>query len=105
MPSALPAWVHEDQAPSPRRGSAERVKRWVRRERERLRLLLGNACQSCGRSGDWWPLHFDHMHGRAYSLRALSQSGRVCRLRREVSAGLIQLLCELCNKRKGKPRC
>ena len=101
--SAPPAWVEEVK---PRRGSwaasKDRVRRWARSERERLIRLLGGRCVRCER--DDIPMHFDHIHGVTYKLASLSQHMRIVRLRREVAAGLIQLLCEICNKKKGKPR-
>jgi len=76
------------------------VKAWVKRVRAALLKQLGGKCKKCGSRQE---LTFDHIHGRDYALEKMSQSGRLCRIKREAKQGLIQVLCNPCNARKGRP--
>lgn len=67
-----------------------------------LMMQLGSVCADCGED-DIDELQFDHIYGRDYQPSDLSRWQRICNLEREFKAGLIQLLCEDCNKRKGMP--
>ena len=79
-----------------------RQKDWARRERARLIEMLGGRCVDCGATEG---LEFDHRAPRTWVARRTDQSGRISRIRRELSEGVpIDLRCAACNKRKGQPR-
>ena len=79
-------------------GARQRV--WARQKRALLVERLGGRCVSCGATSE---LEFDHINpgSREYVARHREWSWRISTVSREVKAGLIQLLCSECNKRKG----
>lgn len=78
-----------------------RQRDWALRARLALIQALGGECALCGST---WDLEIDHIHGRDYSLRAISQDQRVTRYRREAAAGLVRVLCSGCNGSDGARR-
>lgn len=79
----------------------ERRKRMVQRRRAALMLRLGNVCALAVAWEDCSPdLQFDHINGRTYRLRDLSQHQRLLRYEREAERGEIQLLCSYHNQVK-----
>ena len=63
--------------------------------------MLGCTCAICGADQE---LEFDHMRGRTYSLRKLSQDQRIIKLRREIPRAEIRLLCRFHNAQDGSRR-
>lgn len=80
----------------------ERDKLWAQSARVALIVRLGGRCDDCG---DIAELEVHHKDGRDYSLRELSQAGRVRRYISEESAGVaLGVLCRRCNARDGGGR-
>lgn len=77
-----------------------RQREWARSTRALLVERLGGRCALCGATET---LEFDHVDPttRTWVARHRDPSWRMSTLRREIAAGLIQLLCAECNKRKG----
>lgn len=48
-------------------------------------------------------LQLDHIHGTTWRLNAREQSARMAILVREAEQGLLQVLCKICNQKKGRP--
>jgi len=82
-------------------GRRQRV--WAHKVRGDLMEFLGFECALVDTrcSG---ALEFDHPNGRAYALTALSQDQRVTRLKKEIAAGQIRLLCSYHNGADGARR-
>lgn len=79
----------------------QRQRQWAALETARLRKQLGGECVECGSTDD---LQFDHIDGSDWQANTVEWSARISRYRREIAAGLIQLLCGPCNRQKGNPR-
>lgn len=79
---------------------AKRQKAWARRAYEKLILDLGGRCVECGSLSG---LTIDHIDGKAYVACKIEWSHRISVYRREAKAGLLQVLCAKCNRKKGKP--
>ena len=81
---------------------AQRERDWCFAKRRALLTQLGMKCAHCG---DTWEtrLEFDHIAPRTWVAAKLSQRVRLMKYEEEIAAGLIQLLCGDCNKRKAKP--
>lgn len=64
---------------------------------------LGGRCVCCHES-DYEKLEFDHIDPdtRTWDTMAKSSMYRITLYRREIEAGLIQLLCKTCNTSKNK---
>ncbi len=77
----------------------QRQRDWARRKRAQLICELGGKCALCGSEAD---LQFDHPYGRDWSMRKKDSSWRISILTKEISRGLIRLLCATCNA-KHKP--
>lgn len=71
---------------------------WAKTLTARFRLVLGNRCAYCGSQAD---LTFDCIRARGGEHHALEYSSRLAFYRREMAAGNLQLLCRVCNGRKG----
>lgn len=77
-----------------------RQARWAKQARQRLIEDLGGRCVKCGTVDC---LEFDHIDPRSRRWEAHREGSykRVLLYRVECRMGLIQLLCEKCNKKKG----
>jgi len=77
-------------------GRAE--KEWARRKRQEMLTLLGNVCAHCGTAED---LEFDCIRPMGDRHHKYDTSQRMCFYRRQFRHGNLQLLCGVCNARKG----
>ncbi len=77
-------------------GRAE--KEWARRKRRELLELLGNVCAHCGTTEN---LEFDCIRPRGDKHHRGEASQRMCFYRRQFREGNLQVLCNMCNGRKG----
>lgn len=84
---------------------SRKIKEWARKARLRLVHDLGGKCVNpdCGED-EFEKLDFDHIHGKDWETTGLSTDQRMSRYRREAKLGLIQILCHVCNAKKGDPR-
>jgi hypothetical protein len=73
-------------------------KEWARRARRELMTLLGNVCAQCGTSEN---LEFDCISPRGHRHHRGDASQRMCFYRRQFRDGNLQVLCTVCNARKG----
>lgn len=80
--------------------STPRVKSLYRRRKEALINKLGGVCKHCGTEEG---LTFDHIHARDWEPNSVHGTKRLRIYEEEAEAGKIQLLCGLCNSKKGKP--
>jgi len=64
--------------------------------RNELLLLLGGECEGCGTTEN---LEFNHLVERTWIAKKLTRYRRMLRYRKEAKLGLINLLCEKCNKK------
>jgi hypothetical protein len=78
------------------------AKKWAIRRRRELIIELGGVCKHCGED-EYEKLTFDHIHGKDWEATGLSTDQRMCRYVREHRQGLLQILCLLCNSKKGRP--
>jgi hypothetical protein len=78
-----------------------RQRRWAFDARLRLIEQLGGMCVHCHSTEK---LEIDHKDGRDWIVSDYDPSARVCRYRKEVKEGLLQVLCKVCNKLKGGRR-
>lgn len=80
-----------------------RKKRMTDRRYAALRERLGGVCvePGCGATDD---LQFDHKYERTWVTRDYSRSRRIVLYEQEADAGLLELRCGTCNRKKGKPR-
>lgn len=81
------------------------LRRWEKdtalRLKQKLLGLLGSQCQQCGSQED---LEFDHLGPtKRYESSRLSQLDRLRKYLREAERQELQVLCRLCNQKKGKP--
>jgi 5-methylcytosine-specific restriction endonuclease McrA len=79
------------------------MERYIKKIKQRRRKLikeLGGRCVNCSAKRN---LEFDHIKAedRTWSARKHSRWSRMVKYEREHRQGLIQLLCENCNKLKG----
>jgi hypothetical protein len=81
------------------------AKEWAKRARVWLMNELGNKCANpeCGET-EFEKLTFDHIYGKDYETTGLSTDQRMCRYLKEHKLGLIQILCQVCNSKRGDPR-
>ncbi len=77
-------------------GRAE--KEWARRKRRELLELLGNVCAHCGTAEN---LEFDCVVPMGDRHHRGDASQRMCFYRRQFREGNLQVLCNVCNARKG----
>ena len=73
-------------------------KEWARRKRRELMALLGNVCAYCGTTEN---LEFDCISPRGDRHHRGDASQRMCLYRRQFREGNLQVLCNVCNSRKG----
>ena len=78
----------------------KRQRRWARAAYDRLIIELGGVCVKCGAVS---ALTIDHIDGCDYYHEKLEWSYRVSVYRREAKEGKLQVLCETCNQKKGRP--
>lgn len=79
-----------------------RQRAWAKRARLELKIRLGGVCEDCGLA-DLASLEFHHRVPRRWSQRHVEQSMRIRRLKEEIAAGEVGLLCGPCNKKRGEP--
>lgn len=79
---------------------------WARRKRDALIAQLGGVCKRCGMTAEesGYALEFHHPHGRSWIPHKLNRWARVIRYERDARAGLLELLCKVCNGRDGGNR-
>lgn len=84
---------------------SKQVKEWARRARYALIYELGGKCvvPECGEE-EYEKLTFDHIDGKDWETTGLSTDQRMTIYRREHKLGLIQVMCQSCNAKKGDPR-
>jgi hypothetical protein len=80
------------------RAMATRQVEWARLERSRLTAILGGRCRACGTDQC---LTFDCIRPTGPRHHRLSSVGRICFYREQMRRGNVQLLCSLCNSKKG----
>lgn len=68
--------------------------------REALIQKLGGRCANIDCESPLENLELDHIHGRDWNVIDYSQMGRVRKYEKEAAAGLLQVLCASCNKKK-----
>ena len=78
----------------------KRQRDWARKAYDRLILELGGKCIKCGTLS---ALTIDHIDGCDYYHEKLEWSYRVSVYRREAKEEKLQVLCEKCNVKKGRP--
>jgi 5-methylcytosine-specific restriction endonuclease McrA len=83
---------------------SKQVKEWARRKRRELIEELGGKCAACGEV-EYEKLTFDHIHGKDWETTGLSTDQRMCRYRKESKLKLLQILCLICNSKKGTTIC
>ncbi len=74
------------------------AKDWAKRKRRELMELLGNVCAHCGTDEN---LEFDCISPRGDAHHRGEASQRMCFYRRQFREGNLQVLCSVCNGRKG----
>lgn len=74
------------------------LRNWAHFGRLKLVKDLGGECVFCGKKKT---LELDHINGRTWNARDKSRWMRLVIHRREARAGLLQVLCRKCNKKKG----
>jgi hypothetical protein len=77
---------------------SKRQKVWARRKRQELMTLLGSVCAHCGTNEN---LQFDCIFPRGSRHHRGDVSQRMCFYRRQFREGNLQILCGVCNARKG----
>ena len=75
-----------------------RQKEWARKERRRIKQLLGGKCQVCGSPDD---LEFDCNEPRGSRHHGMDTSQRMSFYRAQLRMGNLLLLCSRCNSLKG----
>lgn len=80
------------------RAMAKRQRIWAQNERARLVQLLGAKCNACGETEE---LEFDCREPRGRGHHGMSSDQRISFYRAEMRKGNIQLLCRVCNAKKG----
>ncbi len=80
---------------------AKRQRAWARRAYDRLIIELGGRCAQCGSVS---ALTIDHVDGCDFDHNTVEWSHRISIYRREAKEGLLQVLCDKCNCKKGDPR-
>lgn len=78
----------------------ERVIESTRAKRAELIEQLGGKCVKCGATDD---LHFHHTSPRTWIASKLNRWARLAAYKRDIEAGVIELLCGPCNRREGQP--
>lgn len=73
-------------------------KEWAKRKRRELIALLGNVCAHCGTDEN---LEFDCVSPKGHRHHRGDASQRMCFYRRQFREGNLQVLCTVCNARKG----
>jgi 5-methylcytosine-specific restriction endonuclease McrA len=81
---------------------AKRHKEWARRKRRELIAELGGKCVWCGET-EYEKLTFDHKFGKDWSARGKSTDQRMARYVKEAKEDKLQILCHICNSKKGVP--
>lgn len=76
----------------------QRQKEWARRERRRIKQLLGGKCQVCGATDE---LEFDCNQPKGSKHHGMDTSQRMCFYRAQLRIGNLLLLCGTCNALKG----
>lgn len=81
------------------------AKAWAIRTRYRLIMELGGKCANpeCNEE-EYEKLTFDHIYGKDWDATGLSTDQRMCRYVKEHKLGLLQVLCLVCNSKRGDPR-
>ncbi len=74
------------------------AKEWARRKRLELMTLLGNVCAHCGTTES---LEFDCIRPKGDRHHRGDASQRMCFYQRQFREGNVQVLCNVCNARKG----
>ncbi len=74
------------------------AKEWARQKRRELTALLGNVCAHCGTAED---LEFDCIYPKGDRHHRGDASQRMCFYLRQFREGNLQVLCNVCNARKG----
>lgn len=82
---------------------SKQSKAWARRRRFELIYELGGKCVQCGEE-EYEKLEFDHIDGKDWEATGLSTDQRMCRYVKEHRLGLLQVMCHVCNAKKGDPR-
>ncbi len=77
---------------------ARAQKEWARQKRHELMSLLGNVCAHCGTAEN---LEFDCIYPKGDRHHRGEASQRMCFYRRQFREGNLQVLCNVCNSRKG----
>lgn len=83
------------------------AKEWAKRKRIWLINELGGKCSNpeCTEGEvEFEKLTIDHIYGKDYETTGLSTDQRMCRYVKEHKLGLIQVLCQVCNSKRGDPR-
>ena len=78
----------------------KRQRDWARKAYDRLIVDLGSQCVKCKSLA---ALTIDHIDGCDYDHSSLEWSHRISVYRREAKEGKLQVLCETCNRLKGRP--
>ncbi len=74
------------------------AKEWARQKRRDLMALFGNVCAHCGTAEN---LEFDCIYPTGHRHHRGDASQRMCFYRRQFREGNLQVLCNVCNARKG----
>ncbi len=74
------------------------AKEWAKRKRRELMTLLGNVCAHCGTMDG---LEFDCIYPKGDRHHRGDASQRMCFYQRQFREGNLQVLCNVCNARKG----
>ena len=74
------------------------AKDWAMQKRRELMTLLGNVCAHCGTAEG---LEFDCIYPKGDRHHRGDASQRMCFYRRQFREGNLQVLCNVCNARKG----
>lgn len=84
---------------------SKQSKEWARRRRYALIYELGGKCANpeCGEE-EYEKLEFDHIHGKDWEATGLSTDQRMCRYIKEAKLGLLQVMCHVCNAKRGDPK-
>lgn len=74
---------------------------WCEAERARLIALLGGKCVRCGKKTK---LEFHHTKPRTWVASSMNRWSRLAQYKRDIERGHIELLCNKCNCKAGKPK-